>query len=125
MREGMGLYKAKRKDNGKWIQGYLFCIWEKAYILWGTTNGIPDMVEVDPDTVCERTGLFDKNGLGIFEGDLLKGQQGIMRVFYGKITGHGYGFQWENIGDGFEESMTGFIDEYEVIGSIHDKAVEE
>ena len=53
MREGIGLYKAKRKDNGKWIEGYLFCIWEKAYILWGTTNGIPNMVEVDPETICE------------------------------------------------------------------------
>ena len=29
------LFKAKRVDNGEWIQGYLYGIWEKRYILWG------------------------------------------------------------------------------------------
>ena len=29
------LFKAKRIDNGEWVQGYLYGIWEKRYILWG------------------------------------------------------------------------------------------
>jgi hypothetical protein len=35
------LFKAKRLDNEEWVQGYLFGIWEKRYILYGTTNDIP------------------------------------------------------------------------------------
>ena len=56
------LSKAKRIDNGEWIQGYLYDIWEKRYILWGMTNNIPTMIEVDPTTICQCTGLKDENG---------------------------------------------------------------
>ena len=38
------LFKAKRIDNGEWVQGYLFGIWEKRYILWGMTNDIPNIL---------------------------------------------------------------------------------
>ena len=65
------LYKAKRLDNGEWVQGYLFGIWEKRYILWGMTNDIPNMIEVDPTTICQCTGLKDKNGKLIWENDIM------------------------------------------------------
>ena len=66
------LFKAKRTDNGKWIQGYLYGIWERIYILWGMTNDIPNMVKVYPSTICQCTGLKDKNGRLIFENDIVK-----------------------------------------------------
>ena len=65
------LFKAKRLDNGEWVQGYLYGIWEKRYILWGMTNDIPNMVEVDPSTICQCTGLKDKNGNLIWENDIM------------------------------------------------------
>ena len=54
------LFKAKRIDNGEWVQGYLYGIWEKRYILWGMTNDVPNMIEVDPYTICQCTGLKDE-----------------------------------------------------------------
>lgn len=68
--ENRYLFRGKRIDNGEWVQGYLYSIWERRYILWGMTNDIPDMVEVDPETVCQCTGRKDKNGNLIWENDI-------------------------------------------------------
>ena len=69
--EDRHLFKAKRLYNGEWVQGYLYGIWEKKYILWGMTNDIPNMIEVDPTTICQCTGLKDKNGKLIWENDIM------------------------------------------------------
>lgn len=66
------LFKAKRIDNGEWVQGYLYGIWEKRHILWCMTNDIPDMIEVEPSTICQCTGLRDKNGQNIWENDIIE-----------------------------------------------------
>ena len=57
------LFKAKRKDNGEWIQGYYYQIWQQGYILWGMINNMPDMVEVTSVVFecpyCEEENEYD------------------------------------------------------------------
>lgn len=65
------LFRAKRIDNGEWTYGYLYGIWERKYILWGMTNNVPDMTEVDSSTICQCTGLKDRTGKMILENDIV------------------------------------------------------
>lgn len=66
------LYRAKQTNTGEWTYGYLYGIWERKYILWGMTNDVPNMTEVAPSTICQCTGLRDKNGMLIWENDIIK-----------------------------------------------------
>ena len=81
------LYRAKRIDNGEWTYGYLYGIWERKYILWGMTNDVPNMVEVDPSTICACTALKDKNGKLICENDIVDflGHKGIVKYECGSF----------------------------------------
>lgn len=69
------LFKAKSKESNKWVEGYLFKIWDRAYILWGTTNGTPNMIEVYPDTICQYIGRTDGNKMKLFTGDIVTTQK--------------------------------------------------
>lgn len=85
------LFKAKRISDGEWVQGYLFddgfengrifiggLVIEKyngtACDDWNVT-GI-DFCEVDPSTICQCTGLKDKNGKLIWENDIVRDEYG-------------------------------------------------
>lgn len=52
------LFKAKRLDNGEWLE-------------WDVIAGIPENVSILADTICQSTGLRDKNGKLIWENDIM------------------------------------------------------
>ena len=62
------LFKAKT-CNGEWVTGFLHCKDDKWYI--SNKAGSPFAYEVRPDTICQCTGLKDKNGKLIWENDVV------------------------------------------------------
>lgn len=81
------LFRGKRPDTGEWVEGYyavrailVGTIEEEVYPVIEQFNG--PIHEVVPDSVGQYTGLTDKNGAKIFEGDIIKTKK------FGKIIGH-------------------------------------
>lgn len=63
-----GIWRGKRVDNGVWVKGLLVKMWGEAHLQDKENENC--MIQVDPETLGECTGLPDKNVKPIFEGDL-------------------------------------------------------
>ena len=99
--EGRHLFKAKRKDNQEWVRGSL------VYTFTGTPYVVTEydhilnfinINEVDPSTICQCTGLKDKNGKLIWENDI---------VVYRDDTEEKYVIAWEQNEACFEYQQYG------------------
>ena len=69
------LFRAKKVDGGEWVEGYVVQKYG-AWFIYDVKNADTcrqNNYVVDPDTICQNTGLVDKNGRAIHENDILKG----------------------------------------------------
>lgn len=125
------LYRAKRTDNGEWVEGYLvYDNFDHEYRIvialdYSTGTCFQTMMapRVDTSTICQCTGLKDKNDKDIYEGDILR-KSGYCDVRVEFERGQ-FCIKGADIVQYLNNTIYGSIrnfpvDEYEVIGNIFD-----
>lgn len=116
------LFRGKRVDNGEWVCGYLYRLSERLNPFIMFVNSNAESHEVILETVGQFTGLCDKNGNKIFEGDFVKvttGLEGYKSTYHSTI--HRVTYDVCNCGVAvFYPFDNSDMIEAEVIGNIYD-----
>jgi len=112
------IFRGKRLDNGEWETGSLIismvCGIKHYHIQREGTAGYLYCFAVDPDTVGQYTGLKDRYGDRIWEGDLVEHGDEVSEVFFDTENSC---FDFKSSNDPFAAQ---FSCDYEILGNIHD-----
>lgn len=124
------------EKSGRWVIGDLTETWDYKYLIGFRLEDHPyaevikregavkSCIEIDPKTVGQCTGLKDKNGTLIFEGDIIDDRL----VGVGEVTFNRYAFKTSfknNIGKWFFDYLESEIKAIKIIGNIHEEAANE
>lgn len=123
------LFRGKRKDNNAWVEGYHVCLNGNCHFIYTgyaeTDCGYyyPDYHEVIPETVEQCSGVPDKNGTLMYEGDIVKGSFdfGLEIMSVCAFKDGAFGLTAKQCGAYHFSAFTSICNvKYEVIGNIHD-----
>lgn len=129
------LFRGKRIGNSEWVYGYYVPVCFGRFpckpAIVPESDGTWEPIEVKKETVGQYTGLTDKNGTRVFEGDILKIIHKYQSPFdddtkeYTDITTDVVHFDDEGLCFSYGKSpflcvVDNVTAEYEVIGNIHD-----
>ncbi len=123
------LFRGKRIDTGEWVYGFYVRLHDSkgneshriypGYAETDCGDYYPDWYEVESETIGQFTGLTDKNGKNIFEGDMIVSYDLFGYKENCGIVGWNELFVAWHMDD--HSMYSGSIASYEVIGSIHDE----